>query len=275
MQPPPIKVITPERTSLVQFFRDFLKYRNLLALLFWRDINVRYRQTVVGLFWVILQPIVSAGIFAFVFGRLVHIPSDGLPYVVFAYSGTVIWGLFSQGVDRAAGCILADEPMITKVYFPRWILPLASVGGTFLDFSVSVLVLFIITFYFQLYPGWNIVLFVPAVALVLILTASVATSVAMLCAKYRDFRFLTTFCLQVFVFASPVFYTLSMFHPNTFWVAYLNPLAGPIELFRLGVIGTGHFYVPGFMLSLTMELLVLLVGMRIVYELEDDLIDTI
>jgi len=271
----PIKVITPERTSLVQFFKDFVKYRNLFALLFWRDINVRYRQTVIGLFWVILQPIVSAAIFAFVFGRLVHIPSDGLPYVVFAYSGTVIWGLFSQGVDRAAGSILADEQMITKVYFPRWILPLASVGGTFLDFSVSAVVLFLITFYFQLYPGWHILLFVPAVGLVLALTASVGTSVAMLCAKYRDFRFLANFCLQVFVFASPVFYTLGMFHQNTLWVAYLNPLAGPIELFRLGVIGTGHFYPLGFMLSLTMELLVLLIGLRIVYELEDDLIDTI
>src|SRR5271156_3545609 len=140
----PVTIVSPEKTSLLQVGRDLLRYRELLFLLVWREVSVRYSQTAVGIFWVVLQPMLSALIFAFVFGHLVNMPSDGLPYLVFAYSGTLIWGLFSQGVDRASGSIVADEQLIRKVYFPRWIIPLASVGSTTVDFAISTLFLFLL-----------------------------------------------------------------------------------------------------------------------------------
>jgi len=127
-----------------------LRYRELLFLLIWRKVSVRYSQTAVGIFWVILQPMLSALILAFVFGRLVNMPSDGLPYLVFAYSGTLLWGLFSQGIDRASGSIVADEQLIRRVYFPRWIIPLAVVGSTVVDFAICTVVLFVILFFYAI-----------------------------------------------------------------------------------------------------------------------------
>jgi len=255
--------------------RDFIKYKGLLSLLIWRDIQVRYRQTAIGLLWVILQPALFALIFAFVFGRLVNISSDGLPYIVFAYSGTVIWGLFSQGIDRASQSILSEAHLIGKVYFPRWILPLASIGGTFVDFLVSLVLLLIFTCFYDLPPGWTFLFFIPAILLVLGLTASLGMGTAALCAKYRDFRFLVTFLLQVAQFVSPVFYTFSLIPPRYLWLAYLNPMAGVLELFRLSLYGHGHFYLPGFCLSLASALLISGLCLKIAYMFEDNLIDTI
>jgi lipopolysaccharide transport system permease protein len=206
----PITVVSPERTSLLQVGRDLLRYRELLLLLVWREVSVRYSQTAVGIFWVILQPMLSALIFAFVFGRLVNMPSDGLPYLVFAYSGTLIWGLFSQGIDRASGSIVADEQLIKKVYFPRWIIPMASVGSTAIDFSICTLLLVVILFSYSIPLTWHLVFFLPAVMLVFILATALGLATAALNAKYRDFRLLAVFGLQIFQFVSPVFYSFQI-----------------------------------------------------------------
>src|SRR5271170_4032017 len=145
----PITIVSPEKTSLLQIGRDLLRYRDLLLLLVWREVSVRYKQTAVGIFWVALQPLLSALIFAFVFGFLVKMTPDNLPYLVFAYSGTLIWGLFSQGIDRASGSIVADEQLIRRVYFPRWIIPMASVGSTLIDFTICTLLLLVILFVYS------------------------------------------------------------------------------------------------------------------------------
>jgi lipopolysaccharide transport system permease protein len=271
----PITVVSPERTSLLQVGRDLLRYRELLLLLVWREVSVRYSQTAVGIFWVILQPMLSALIFAFVFGRLVNMPSDGLPYLVFAYSGTLIWGLFSQGIDRASGSIVADEQLIKKVYFPRWIIPMASVSSTAIDFSICTLLLVVILFSYSIPLTWHLVFFLPAVMLVFILATALGLATAALNAKYRDFRLLAVFGLQIFQFVSPVFYSFQIVPGNLLGLIYLNPMAGPIELFRLSVTGSSHFFLPGFATSLAMDLLLILVCVRIFYSLEDDIVDTI
>jgi len=271
----PITVISPEKTSLVQIGGDFLRYRDLLFLLVWREVSVRYKQTAVGIFWVILQPMLSALIFAVVFGFFVHLPSEGLPYLVFAYSGTLIWGLFAQGIDRASGSIVNDEQLIKKVYFPRWIIPLASVGSTGIDFFICLLLLFVILFCYSVSLTWYFIFFLPAIILVFMLATSLGMATAALNAKYRDFRLLATFGLQIFQFISPVFYSYQIVRPDLLPFLYLNPMAGPIELFRFSVTGTSHFFLPGFLTSLAVDLVVIVLCVRIFHTLEDDLVDTI
>jgi lipopolysaccharide transport system permease protein len=271
----PITIISPEKTSLLQIGRDLLRYRELLFLLVWREVSVRYSQTVVGIFWVILQPMLSALIFAFVFAQLAIKPSDGLPYLVFAYSGTLISGLFAQGIDRASGSIVADEQLIRRVYFPRWIIPLASVGSTLIDFSICTLLLLALLFFYSVPLTWHLVFFLPATALVFLLATALGMATAALNAKYRDFRLLATFGLQIFQFASPVFYSYQIVRPNLLPLMYLNPMAGPIELFRLSVTGSSHFLLSGFATSLAVDMLLIAFCVRIFYTLEDDIVDTI
>jgi lipopolysaccharide transport system permease protein len=271
----PLKVITSQPTTLPQFVRAFIKYRHLLGLLVWRDMNVRYRQTAIGLVWVVLQPVISALIFTVIFGHLAKLPADGIPYLVFAYSGAVLWRFFAQGVDRSSMSILLEEAMITKVYFPRWILPLAYIGGSFFDFLVSLVILALLVLGAGLNPGWYIFLLPLSILLIVLLTSFVGISVALLCCKFRDFTFVVSFGLQIFQFLTPVFYSTSLFGDKLRILAYLNPLTGPFELFRLSVTGASHFWWPGFLISLAGDLIVILVGCRIVYLLEDELVDVI
>ena len=272
----PITIVSPEKTSLLQMGRDLLRYRELLLLLIWREVSVRYKQTAVGIFWVVLQPMLSALILgAFVFGRLGNMPSDGLPYLVFAYSGTLVWSLFSQGIDRASGSIVADEHLIKRVYFPRWIIPMASVGSTLVDFTVCTLLLFVILLCYSVPLTWHLVFFLPATFLVVLLAASLGMATAALNAKYRDFRLLTIFGLQIFQFISPVYYSFQKVPQDLLWLVYLNPMAGPIELFRLSVTGSSHFLMSGFATSLAVDLFLIVLCVRIFYTLEDDIVDTI
>jgi lipopolysaccharide transport system permease protein len=271
----PLKIISSEPSTLPQFVRAFIKYRHLLGLLIWRDMNVRYRQAAVGLVWVILQPVISAVILTFIFGYLARLPTDGVPYIVFAYSGAVLWRFFSQGIDRSSLSILMEEGLITKVYFPRWILPLTYIGGSFFDFLISLIILGLIVLGFGLHPGWHVILLLPAILLVVVVTCFAGISVALLSCKYRDFTFFVSFVLQVFQFLTPVFYSVSLFGEKMQVLSYLNPLTGPFELFRLGATGTSHFWLPGFLISLAADLLVVLVGCHTVYLLEDELVDVI
>jgi lipopolysaccharide transport system permease protein len=271
----PITIVSPEKTSLLQIGRDLLRYRDLLFLLVWREVSVRYKQTAVGIFWVVLQPMLSALIFAVVFGLFVRLPSEGLPYLVFAYSGTLIWGLFAQGIDRASGSIVADEQLIKRVYFPRWIIPMASVGSTLIDFSICTLVLLVILFFYSIPLTWHLVFFLPATLLVFLLSTALGLATAALNAKYRDFRLLAVFGLQIFQFVSPVFYSFQNIPRNLLGLMYLNPMAGPIELFRLSVTGSSHFLPSGFATSLAVDLILIVLCVRIFYTLEDDLVDTI
>jgi lipopolysaccharide transport system permease protein len=267
--------ISPAKSSFLQIGRDFVRYRELLLLLIWREISVRYSQTAVGILWVVLQPLLSALIPAFVFGRLANMPSDGLPYLVFAYSGTLIWGLFAQGLDRAAGSIVADEQLIRKVYFPRWIIPLASVGSALLDFAICTVPLLAMLIFYGIPITWHWVLFLPATLLVFLLAASLGLAAAALNAKYRDFSLLVRFGLQIFVFLTPVYYSLSLVSRDYLGAMYLNPLAGPVELFRLSVTGSSHIYLPGIELSLAVDLIVITVCVWIFHALEDDIVDTV
>jgi lipopolysaccharide transport system permease protein len=275
MQESPVTVISPEKTSLLQMGRDFFRYNELLLLLAWREISVRYSHTAVGIFWVVLQPVLSAAIFAVVFGWFVKLPSDGMPYLLFAYCGTLVWGLFAQGIDRAAGSIVADEQLIRKVYFPRWIIPVASAGSAAIDFAVCVVLLGLFLLFYQVPLTWYALLFLPASLLVFVLATALGVATAALNARYRDFKLLVTYGLQITQYLSPIFYSLTIVPPKYLWCMYLNPMAGPIELFRLSVTGRGHFLPEGFLISLAVDVVLITVCVRIFHALEDDIVDTI
>jgi lipopolysaccharide transport system permease protein len=263
------------RSSLRDSGRELLRYRDLFFMLTWREISVRYKQMTLGILWVILQPLSSAVIFAFVFGRLASLPSDGMPYLVFAYSGMCIWSLFSQGLSRASDSIIADEKLVSKVYFPRWIIPLAAVTSASVDFAVSLVFLGVLLLFHGIFPGWHFLLLFPAILLTFLFAAALGLIIAGWNVKYRDFRYLTPFLLQLLLFVSPVLYSLSLVPENIGWLPYLNPLAGIFELFRLAITGLGHFSLPGFCLSLLSGVLLAAFSIRSFHRIEEELADFI
>jgi lipopolysaccharide transport system permease protein len=228
--------ITPERTSWAQIAHDFAKFRGLLFILAWREISIRYKQTILGLIWVLLQPLTSALLFAYILGRLGRLPSDNVPYLLFGFFGLVLWNMFSQGLDRASSSIVLDERLISKVYFPRWIIPLAAVLSTLPDFLINLVFGFLLLLVFGVHPSWQIIFVPPTVLFVGMLTSSVGLVLAALTVRYRDFRFIIPFLLQVGLFASPVLYSASLVPPAQRALFYLNPLAGPLAIFRHGLV---------------------------------------
>jgi lipopolysaccharide transport system permease protein len=164
-------VIRPQRQGLADSLQELWEYRDLLWLLTVRQVSVRYKQTVIGVAWVLLQPLVAMVIFTVIFGYFAKLSSNGLPYPVFAYSALVLWNLFSEGLSRAGTSLIADEKLITKVYFPRLIIPLSAVGSAWIDFAVSLFVLFPLTFFYGLRPTWSLFLLPVAMILTMLLAS--------------------------------------------------------------------------------------------------------
>ena len=268
--------ISPERISLAQTLRDFQKFRELLLILSWREISVRYKQTALGFFWVLLQPLASAFIFAFLLGHLGKLPSDHMPYLVFSFIGLTLWNLFAQGLDRASASIVLDERLISKVYFPRWLIPLAAVLSTAPDFLINFVFANLLLGLNGFYPGWQIIVALPVILFVGMLAASVGLVLAALTVRYRDFRFVVPFCLQMGLFASPVLYSLTLLQPGLRSFAYLNPLAGSIEIFRHALTNSlAAIDGWGCALSFGTGIVICIVCVEIFRRMEDDLADLI
>ena len=266
----------PERISLEQTLRDFRKFRELLLILSWREISVRYKQTVLGFIWVLLQPLASALIFAFLLGHLGKLPSDHVPYLVFGFVGLTIWNLFSQGLDRASASIVLDERLVSKVYFPRWLIPMAAVLSITPDFLINFVFANLLLAFYGFYPTWQIIVVIPVILFVGMLAASMGLVMAALTVRYRDFRFVVPFCLQMGLFLSPVLYSLTLLQPNLRSIAYLNPLAGSIEAFRHALTGTlSDVDGWGCALSFGTGFVICIVCVEIFRRMEDDLADLI
>jgi lipopolysaccharide transport system permease protein len=230
--------ISPEPPPLAERLRELLGSRDLFVLLLGRELRVRYKQTALGVIWVLLQPLVPALIFAGVFGTFARLPSAGAPYLLFALSGLVIFGLFSSAASRASGSFIRDAQLVTKVYFPRAILPLASGSAAIVDFAVglAVLAVLVVVFGIGLTPA---VLAIPLIAAsVITLGLAFGLAVSALSAHYRDFALTVPFVLQVTLYASPVVYSSELV-PTTLRPIYgLNPLVAPVEAFRWALLGT-------------------------------------
>jgi len=216
---------------------DLWSYRDLFWLLAWRDVRVRYRQTVLGVGWAVLQPLLTILVFTLVFGRLAKVPSDGAPYPAFAFSALLPWTLFSTALTRAAASLISNSALLSKVYFPRLVLPLGSVLTALVDFGISLLVLLGLLAWYHIVPTWAALLMPLFVAYTVVASWAIGISMAALNVRYRDVNFALPFLVQIGLFVSPVVYSVSLV-PSAFRILYdLNPMTLVIQGFRWGLLG--------------------------------------
>lgn len=216
------------------------EYRELMFFFVWRDIKVRYKQTAIGAAWAVLQPLATMAVFSLFFGRLAKIPSDGLPYPIFYFSALIPWMYFSNALSSASGVVVEHQRMITKVYFPRVILPMSSVLGGLVDLGISFVVLLVMMVWYGLPIGLNL-LYIPLfVALAMLTALAAGLWLSALNAVYRDVRYALPFLMQFWMLASPVAYPTSLVPERWRFLYGLNPMAGVIEGFRWAVTGKGE-----------------------------------
>ena len=234
----PTVVIEPSSGWSALNLRELWTYRDLLMILAGRDVKLRYKQTGLGVTWVVLQPLIAALIFTVMFGRFAKLPSDGHPYLLFVFSGVVVWNYFSAVLQRAGNSLITDSRLITKVYFPRLAIPLASTFSALVDLAVSLVVLALFMIFFGVAPTWRI-LFLPLfIGLAAVTATGVSLWLSALNVKYRDFVHAMPFLLQVWMFASPVAYATSIV-PEKWRLLYsINPAVAFIEGARWSVLGT-------------------------------------
>jgi lipopolysaccharide transport system permease protein len=252
----PVIKIRPLRGWVGIDFAELWTYRELLYFLTWRDIKVRYKQTVIGFAWAILQPLLMTLIFTLFFGILAAIPSQGVPYVLFTFTALVPWTLFASGVTRASNSLIYDAALIQKVYFPRLLLPLAGILSPLLDFFFAFVVLIGMMLFYGYAPGLAMLALVPFLLLTLMFTMGIGLWLSAINVEYRDVGQLVPFLVQLLFFASPVIYP-SSFVPARFQAAYglLNPMAGVIEGFRWALLGTEP---PGLMILASAGIIILI-----------------
>ena len=228
----PTLVIQPSRGWISLNLRDLWDYRELFYFLTLRDIKVRYKQTVLGAAWAIIQPFFTMIVFTIFFGKLAKVPSDGIPYPIFCYCALLPWHLFSFALTQSSNSLVGQAQLISKIYFPRLIVPLASVLAGFVDFAIAFVVLLGMMVYYGITPSINIV-FLPLFLLFAVMTAlAVGLWLSAINVKYRDVRYTLPFLTQFWLFASPVAYSSSLLPEQWRWVYGLNPMAGVIEGFR-------------------------------------------
>jgi lipopolysaccharide transport system permease protein len=232
-----VTVIEPPKAWRALDLKELWAYRELLFVLTMRDVKVRYKQTVLGFAWAIIQPVMMMVVFSIFFGRLAQMPSDGLPYSVFVYAGLLPWTFFANSITASSNSLVASAQLVSKVYFPRLIIPLAAVGGALVDFVIATGVLLLLMLFYGV--GWtmNLVMSPLLVAGVIFTAVGVGTFLSALTVAYRDFRYVVPFMVQLWLFATPVVYPASLVPESWRWVVYLNPMAGIIEGFRSGFLG--------------------------------------
>lgn len=213
-------------------------YRDLFVILVWRDILIRYKQTILGGAWAILQPLTGMIIFTVVFGRLAGMPSDGIPYPVFAYSALLLWTYFSQALNQSANSLILNERLVTKIYFPRVLLPTAPIVAGFLDLLIGCSLLVVLLPYYGLTLSANIWAAPIMILLAAVTAAGAGILISALNVKYRDFRYVLPFIIQVWLFASPVVFPATLIPEKWRFLLALNPVAGAVEGFRWALLGT-------------------------------------
>ena len=256
---PPVLIIEVGGSRISKQLRDLWAYRELLYFLAWRDFKVRYKQTVLGAAWAVIQPFFTMVVFSIFFGYLAKMPSDGIPYPVFAYAGLLPWSLFAHALTESSNSLVNNQSLITKVYFPRLIVPIAPLFVGLVDFGIALVVLFGMILFYKIVPGIAI-LTVPLFVLLALLSAlAVGMWLSALNVEYRDVRYTIPFLTQLWLFATPVAYPSSLL-PEPWRSLYgLNPMAGVVEGFRWALLGRTN--APGPLIAVSVAaVLVLLIG---------------
>jgi lipopolysaccharide transport system permease protein len=230
--------IEPTRGWPTLAWGELWKYRELLAFFVWRDVKVRYKQTLLGLGWALVQPLATMIVFSIVFGRLAHLASDGVPYPAFSLAGLLPWMLFASGVTLAANSLVGNVNLLTKVYFPRVLLPVSNVVSGLLDFSVSFALLLVVLAWYGIFPSWRMLFLPLPIGLVLVSAAGAGLWLAALNAQYRDIRHAMPFLVQLWMYGTPIVYSLSIVPSAWRPLVALNPLVAAVETFRFAMLGT-------------------------------------
>jgi lipopolysaccharide transport system permease protein len=232
-----VLTIRPSRGWIRLNLREFWEYRELLYFLVWRDIKVRYKQTALGAAWAVLQPVLTMLVFSIFFGRLAKIPSDGVPYPIFAYCALLPWQLFAYALTESANSLVGSQNLIKKVYFPRLVVPISSVLAGLVDFGISFLVLLVLMLYYRIVPTWAVAFLPLFIVLALASALSVGLWLSALNVEFRDVRYTIPFLTQFWMFATPVAYPSSLVPARWRPLLGLNPMAGVVDGFRWALLG--------------------------------------
>jgi lipopolysaccharide transport system permease protein len=257
----PVLVLEPGRAER-HYWRDIWIYRELFVILAWRDIAIRYKQTVIGAAWAVIRPFLTMVVFTIVFGQLANLPSEGTaPYPIMVFAGMLPWFLFSMILGEASGSLVGNANLIGKVYFPRIIIPCAAAVVSLVDFAINLVILFGLMLWYGYLPSWHLLLLPGFVGLAVLASLGPAFALTALNVKYRDFRYIIPFIVQFGLYVSPVGFSSAIVPAEwRFWYS-LNPVVGVIDGFRWCVLGgESQLYVPGFLLSLAVVAVLLWLG---------------
>jgi lipopolysaccharide transport system permease protein len=271
----PVTIVQAEQRWVPINFPELWAYRELLYFLVWRDVKVRYRQTALGGAWAVIQPLLTMVVFSIVFGRLAGIPSEGIPYPVFAYAALVPWSYFANSVTQASASLVVQERLLTRVYFPRVQLPVATVLAALVDFAFAFTVLIGLQLYYGIVPSLAIVTLPIFVMLAIATALGVGLWLSAINIQYRDVRYITPFLLQFWLFATPVAYSSSLVPEQWRPLFGLNPMAGVVEGFRWALLGQGN--PPGglFMVSILVATVLVITGLYYFRRMEQNFADLV
>lgn len=234
----PITIIRPKKLFSLRDITEVWKYKELLFFFTWRDLKVRYKQTFIGVAWAIFQPLITMVVFTVFFGGLAKIPSDGIPYPIFVFTGLLFWQFFSTALSDTSNCLIANQAIITKVYFPRLILPLSSVMTKLVDFLIATLILVLMMLYYGFIPRVESLIVIPIVLIISFMSSvGLGLVLAAINVKYRDVRYALPFFIQMLLFVTPVIYPASIAGKYS-WMLSLNPMTGAIQSARASLLET-------------------------------------
>ena len=257
---PPALILEAGRIER-HYWHDLWRYRELLGFLAWRDIKVRYKQAVLGVAWAVIQPAIQTLLLTFVFGKLAKMPDGGLPYALIVLAGLLPWQLFTAAFNGAGNSLVGNSHLISKVYFPRLLVPLSSLAVALVDFSIMLVLAVPIIAFFVGPPGWSFLLLPAFVLLALLIALGAGLWITALTVRFRDFRFITPFILQIGMFVTPVGYRTD-FLPNWRDLLALNPLSGVVDGMRWSLLGgRTELYLPGLGISLVVTTILLFTGL--------------
>ncbi|HVB19869.1 MAG TPA: ABC transporter permease [Candidatus Paceibacterota bacterium] len=263
-----VTVIRPKKTFSLADLKEIWRYKELLYFFVWRDLKVRYKQTVVGVGWAIFQPFMAMVIFSVFFGALIHVPSEGVPYPIFVYTGLLFWQFFSSSLGDVSGSLVSNQAIVTKVYFPRMILPLAVIATNLVDFCVASVVLVGLMFYYGFLPHLTGLLIIPLLLIISYLAAlGGGLFLASINVKYRDVRYILPYFMQMLMFVTPVIYPSSIAGKYS-WILAINPMTGVIKAARAAVLGTEPVNWFLLMLSFIAVFILLIIGVVMFKKME-------
>ena len=244
-----------------QYWLDLWRYRELFYFLAWRDILVRYKQTAIGLAWALIRPFLTMVVFTIVFGKLAKLPSDGVPYPILVFAAMLPWQFFASALSECSNSLITNANLVSKVYFPRLIVPISAVVVSFVDFLVSGMILLGLMAWYNFIPSWHIVMLPLFVAIAFATSMGAGLWFAALNVQYRDFRYIVPFIVQFGLYISPVGFSSSIVPQQWHWIYSLNPMVGVIDGFRWAILGqNSQIYLPGFVLSMVLVVILLISG---------------